>query len=1021
MRPVISIIIPVYGTEKFLQRCLESVLKQNYKNLEIIIVNDCSPGEAEIIVKEYQKKDERIKYVKHEKNKGLFQARLTGSAQANGDYIAFLDSDDYVSFDYYYGLVTAAEREGADIVIGKTVLEKEDGTHWENHFHDCSMNFDCLVGDQVRDSFFSQQGRCYSWHTVWNKLYAKSLWDKAFTHYLKITDHVIMTEDIAFSSVLFYVGEKVIKVNDSCCFYCENEVASTNTKNMTLKKFQKNLNDIITVFNFVKNFLIEQEANNKIMKDYDEFRKFYAKMWLALAERNFVGKYKKISLEYIDRLYPRLDYKMQSEDYFFDSLQIKWHDGLEVAKRLILDSEVEYVSFDIFDTLITRPLYNPIQVFDILNEKFSKTFKTNVSFSKIRIDSEAAIRHKFGELFPEYQDVTIDEIYSEMMQIYDLPVDIIDTMKEEEINLEMNLLKVRNSAKVLFDLAKSLGKRVIIVSDMYLTEDIIKRILEKNGYREYYRLYLSSKIRLTKHTGDMFKYVLNDLLIPGNKIIHIGDTWENDHINPEKLGIKTFFFPKTLEVFENKIQGEVTNHCSSLAQLATGAVINNKEYQNSLGYGAMLATVANKYFDNPYRSFNENSDLNADPYFIGYYPVGMHLYGFSKWLIENSQMLGYKKLYFMSRDGYLPMLIYNKLAENYKNAPKAEYIYSSRKALMPFIIKNKFDLFDLPVAIFNHSAGTLKNLLKFCMKSVTDEEYRKRLYKYKIDIDRRFTDKEDYNRFIRAFQQELYSKEEHEKNKLMCSEYYSKIERDSATVDMGYSGRIQSAISAAVGRGIDAFFIHSDNAKYYNESRKQNFKIHSFYDFEPCMTGVIREHVFSSFEPSCISFDKTKDGDVVPVFEKMEKCISDQLVIQQIHRGAIEFVEDFISEFGKELPLIQFKSVEVSFPYEGFLRFANATDLHIFKGSFFEDEVWGGAKRINIAQFIEEQLDSYNFLNNTSLVQSKIIYNDILQGKSKWIKALVYFLIDKNKLKKKLLDVFIRVNTRFLNMFKFDN
>lgn len=74
MEPRISLIIPVYGTEEYLKRCINSVINQNYRNLEIIIVNDCSPGNAEEIINEFRRTDERIKYVKHDVNKGLFQA-----------------------------------------------------------------------------------------------------------------------------------------------------------------------------------------------------------------------------------------------------------------------------------------------------------------------------------------------------------------------------------------------------------------------------------------------------------------------------------------------------------------------------------------------------------------------------------------------------------------------------------------------------------------------------------------------------------------------------------------------------------------------------------------------------------------------------------------------------------------------------------------------------------------------------------------------------------------------------------
>ena len=105
MEPKISLVIPVYGTEKYLERCINSVINQIYYNIEIIVVNDCSPGNAKEIIEGFQKKDLRIKYIEHDKNQGLFQARITGAKEATGDYIAFLDSDDYIAFDFYYSLV----------------------------------------------------------------------------------------------------------------------------------------------------------------------------------------------------------------------------------------------------------------------------------------------------------------------------------------------------------------------------------------------------------------------------------------------------------------------------------------------------------------------------------------------------------------------------------------------------------------------------------------------------------------------------------------------------------------------------------------------------------------------------------------------------------------------------------------------------------------------------------------------------------------------------------------------------
>lgn len=90
----VSVIIPSYNSGRFLNKAIESLVNQTYKNLEVIIVNDGSTDNTEEIAKKWQKRDERIKYIKHQKNKGLSAARNTGIKNSQGEYIAFLDADD---------------------------------------------------------------------------------------------------------------------------------------------------------------------------------------------------------------------------------------------------------------------------------------------------------------------------------------------------------------------------------------------------------------------------------------------------------------------------------------------------------------------------------------------------------------------------------------------------------------------------------------------------------------------------------------------------------------------------------------------------------------------------------------------------------------------------------------------------------------------------------------------------------------------------------------------------------------
>ena len=97
---LLSVIIPVYNVEPYLEQCLDSVINQTYKNLEIICINDGSTDNSLKILEKYQKKDNRIKLI-NQKNKGLSEARNAGLDVAKGEYIAFVDSDDYLELNAY--------------------------------------------------------------------------------------------------------------------------------------------------------------------------------------------------------------------------------------------------------------------------------------------------------------------------------------------------------------------------------------------------------------------------------------------------------------------------------------------------------------------------------------------------------------------------------------------------------------------------------------------------------------------------------------------------------------------------------------------------------------------------------------------------------------------------------------------------------------------------------------------------------------------------------------------------------
>ena len=147
-QPLVSIILPVYNAQSHLARCLSSICAQTYQNLEIIVLNDGSKDQSLPVCEEFRKKDPRIILV-DKANSGVSDTRNLGLKLATGEYIQFVDSDDYIDPDYTGHLVAAAEEHHADLVIApykmvipagaskpEQVLEKlEDELDWLNAYH----------------------------------------------------------------------------------------------------------------------------------------------------------------------------------------------------------------------------------------------------------------------------------------------------------------------------------------------------------------------------------------------------------------------------------------------------------------------------------------------------------------------------------------------------------------------------------------------------------------------------------------------------------------------------------------------------------------------------------------------------------------------------------------------------------------------------------------------------------------------------------------------------------------------
>ena len=936
----ISVIIPLYNTEKYIKRCIDSITSQTYPNLEIIVVNDKSTDNGPDIVSQLMAADDRIRMLHHEQNKGLYHARITGVENASGDYIAFVDSDDYVSSDFFRVLLQKSEDGLCDIVVGKATHEDENGYRYVHNMYD-SMDFGTVEGSDITSAYWEQCGHNFIWHTVWNKLYKRSLWNKVLPILKKQDKHLIMTEDFVFSSVLMNYAQRLSSVEYGCYFYFQRSDASTSL-NGNAAKFEKNITDICTAFDFVENHINSGDYRVDVRREFADWKALYKFFWtrnissssLEEAQQNELAKL-------LEKGMPDTEAAAKFPDYFYH-VTTDYDNRYNELSEAIASDKTDCVSFDIFDTALVRPFYDPHDLFATLDKDYTALAPNDSrSFSWIRDNAEAQIRKKliycdrpFGE------EIKLDDIYAEMISFFDVKQTAADKMKIFEREAELRFCRRRKSVYNLYRLALFCGKKIFFTTDIYLDREFISRLLEKNGYTEYDGLLISCEENKTKRTGSLFEVLISKSGCEASRILHIGDNLESDVVMPDKYSIRTQFYAKCTDCILHNIPDIKTTHSADAYKGSYGDMINYQKALGFLGNRTAFTLAAIKLYDNPFISYNEWSEMNCSPQFFGYYALGMHLLGFTKWFTEQAIEKGYDTLSFISRDGWLPMKAYELLKSFYQNAPSAAYICTSRKAAIPCGIKDESDLYSLYDCI-NPDTCTPDVLAQ--MLSPVLEEYDPQFYRENgIATDEPIGSRDSFSAFIKLLAKNSFSRQKSDEFTTLMKRYFEPLlQGKSAVVDIGYSGRTQEMITKTTGKSVDAFYVHTHNQKCNIREARYGFKIHSFYGFTPSITGASRELMFSQYSPSCVGYD-CDDESANPVFEPFEEIYPLKYLITEMQSSALELVQDFCRDFGECLDIMAMRNEEISYPFEYFLHTLTDADAWMFECVEFEDDMWAG-------------------------------------------------------------------------------
>ncbi|MBR4696300.1 MAG: glycosyltransferase, partial [Selenomonadaceae bacterium] len=605
----LSIIVTACNAGLTVSHCLDSVLSCSYRNLEVIVVNDASEDDTGTVVRSLMKADRRIKYVELQEHAGKFHARMLGAEHSDGDYVAFLDGDAWISCDFYRRTIQRAEEAEADLVMGELLFScgKEHyryGNHWQ-----CRISELGLPGTEMGRIFLEAQGQDRSLEILCNKVCSRALWDRCFP-FLHLQEDVMEQQDVMVFSMLFFsFAEYVVNIHgDFVC--CLGEECALGEERRHAFLFLRRL------------FRKEPEAS-------------WALDGLDAWEKNLLEEGK------------------EPQHLFTEISGLPY----ESIKRKILSDSIAVVSFDVFDTLVVRPFYVPTDLFDFLDfyVRDLMGWPDRIGFKERRIEAEQMARERFCGGRDGSEDVTLREIYGVLGELLPLTEEQLELVERREIELELKYCRPRQSAKELFELACYVGKTVVAASDMYLPLPVIEELLALNHYDGICCVFLSNDVGRAKWTGGLYGCMAEQLGVEPGCILHIGDNREADVRQAREAGLEAAYFPRCVDLLMSAVDGVYSGEAFQRIYQGTFGMRRGGDFRRFLGMRILLGMVANRIFDNPFPQFHVESDFNADPRIIGYGVLGPHLFAIADWLIRETERNGYRNLNFMARDGYLPM------------------------------------------------------------------------------------------------------------------------------------------------------------------------------------------------------------------------------------------------------------------------------------------------------------------------------------------------------------------------------
>lgn len=576
--------------------------------------------------------------------------------------------------------------------------------------------------------------------------------------------------------------------------------------------------------------------------------------------------------------------------------------------------QFDVISFDVFDTLLLRPFSSPRVLFSIMEHRLG-VYK----FSKIRVDSEDETRadnlKKYG-----HDTTTLDEIYSLVSKKTSLNPSSTAAL---EFSLELKYSSPNPYFIEVFSLLKKFHKQLIVCSDMYLSKDQIKKLLNNNGFNGFEKIFVSSEQKKSKKKGDLFDLIKKTY--PQKKVIHIGDNYLTDVTNSEQVGIKAYYYKNVNDVGGKNIHQDM----SYITGRVYSAIINNHFFSS------------NKKHDDAYK--------------LGYMYGGIYILGFVQWINRFVNERAIEKVLFLSRDGDIFSKIYNELP----NKKPWIYFYWSRLAGAKITAYENFYEFCQRM-IWHKARGVYSIKIKHILNFFGLTSLNNSLAQYDLSQNDVLSNNNALNLEALFYAHKSYILSSFQSDIDVTIESIKKAVGNSkkiAIVDVGWAGTgpliIKKVIQNYLKLDCDVYnllagyrqpienmdSLYTMDSSIYSYlfsslSNKDLYKIH--LTTGSGKNNLLLELFSQSCSPSFIGY--TKQGLRFDMEDK-----ENYQIINNIHLGVLSFVKEYLKNFDDDSFILNISPYDAYVPFRELISNPNIIDsilekLIISRGIFYDVE-----------------------------------------------------------------------------------